>query len=255
MFFILPVSQCILRVFSRFRSYGEVECNQNKIERMMNMKKAILIPMMMALVVFGLSACALTNDFAVFERTLDRGIETADQLDKIAAEDLSETNVTGLDFVVEDEIVQLSYQEELAVPQIVQDIRALHQAIRVAHAEIVLIREDNRIAREELRAAIELFRESDMTLSEEDKATLKAYVDELRSIRDALVETNGEAFQKMKSLRGQYRLENAEMIQTTLQEVLGLLESRKAHFERVGEIIAAVQAMAELQTSPTTDLA
>lgn len=219
------------------------------------MKKAILIPMMMALVVFGLSACALTNDFAVFERTLDRGIETADQLDKIAAEDLSETNVTGLDFVVEDEIVQLSYQEELAVPQIVQDIRALHQAIRVAHAEIVLIREDNRIAREELRAAIELFRESDMTLSEEDKATLKAYVDELRSIRDALVETNGEAFQKMKSLRGQYRLENAEMIQTTLQEVLGLLESRKAHFERVGEIIAAVQAMAELQTSPTTDLA
>jgi hypothetical protein len=219
---------------------------------MMTMKK-ILMFSILTLFVLSVSACALSNDFAVFERTLDRGIETADQLDKIDAQDLSETNVTGLDMAFEDEISELAYTE-LAVPAIVTEIRALHQSIRVAHAEVVLIREDNRVQREELRTAIAAFREAGGTLSEEDKEILKAYVEELRTIRAALIETNGEAFQKMKSLRDQYRLENAETIKATLTEVLELLESRKAQFERVGEIIAAVQAMAEFQTAPTTDL-
>lgn len=214
--------------------------------------KKILMFSLLTLFVLSASACALGNDFAVFERTLDRGIETADQLDRIDAQDLSETNVTGLDAAFEDEISELAYTE-LAVPAIVAEIRALHQSIRVAHAEIVLIREDNRVQREELRTAIAAYREAGGTLSEEDKELLKAYVAELRTIREALIGTNGEAFQKMKSLRGQYRLENAETIKATLTEVLELLESRKAQFERVGEIIAAVQAMADAYELPATE--
>lgn len=224
---------------------------RHSIERKMKMKKILWIPLL-ALLALSLSACALNNDFAVFERALDRGIQTADQLDRIDAQDLSETGVNGLSAVIEDEIVQMAF-ESFAVLPIVEDIRALHQSIRVMHAEIVLIREDNRVQREELRATIEAFREAGLRLSEEDKAVLNGYVEELRTIRDSLIETNGTAFQKMKSLRGQYRLENAETIKSTLQEVLELLEGRKGQFERVGEIIAAVQAMAQTYEIPATE--
>ena len=115
--------------------------------------KKILMFSILTLFVLSVSACALSNDFAVFERTLDRGIETADQLDKIDAQDLSETNVTGLDMAFEDEISELAYVE-LAVPAIVTEIRALHQSIRVTHAEIVLIREDNRVQREDRKSVV-----------------------------------------------------------------------------------------------------
>lgn len=213
------------------------------LERMKYMKKMFLIPLL-TILTLSLTACALINDFAVFERTLDRGIQTADQLDRIDAQDLSESGVNGLDFAIEDEILQMAF-DSFAVLPIVGEIRALHQSIRVTHAEIVLIREDNRVQREELRVAIEAFREAGFRLTEEDKAILKTYVEELQLRRGGLIATNGEAFRKMKSLRGQYRLENAETIQTTLEEVLGLLEGRKAHFVRIGEIIAAVHTMAQ----------
>ncbi len=194
---------------------------------------------------FALIGCSITNDFTAFERAIDRNIEVADGLDRIAAEDLAETNLTPLDASSTFEVVTLSNRVTLDARDQIAAIRALHQAIRVTHAEIVLIREDNRIAREELRVSIQTFKANNLTLSEADRATLDAYVAELKTIREALIETNGDAFQMMKGLRGKYNLQNIDLVETTLNDVSAILIARKAQFQRVSEIIVAVQAIAE----------
>jgi translation elongation factor EF-4 len=209
------------------------------------MKKWFLIPAMTLLLGFTLIGCSLTSDFAAFERAIDRNIEVADGLDRVAAEDLAESNVAPLAAEQATEIVTLANRVDLDARDQIAAIRTLHNSIRVTHAEIVLIREDNRIAREELRTSIQAFKDGSFTLTEADRLILDAYVEELKTIRDALIETNGDAFQLMKGLRGKYNLQNLDLVETTLTDVEALLLARKAQFERVGEIIAAVTAMAD----------
>jgi hypothetical protein len=209
------------------------------------MKKWFLIPAMTLLLGFTLIGCSLTSDFAAFERAIDRNIEVADGLDRVAAEDLAESNVAPLAAEQATEIVTLANRVDLDARDQIAAIRVLHNSIRVTHAEIVLIREDNRIAREELRTSIQAFKDGSFTLTEADRLILDAYVEELKTIRDALIETNGDAFQLMKGLRGKYNLQNLDLVETTLTDVEALLLARKAQFERVGEIIAAVTAMAD----------
>jgi translation elongation factor EF-4 len=209
------------------------------------MKKWFLIPAMTLLLGFTLIGCSLTSGFAAFERAIDRNIEVADGLDRVAAEDLAESNVAPLAAEQATEIVTLANRVDLDARDQIAAIRTLHNSIRVTHAEIVLIREDNRIAREELRTSIQAFKDGSFTLTEADRLILDAYVEELKTIRDALIETNGDAFQLMKGLRGKYNLQNLDLVETTLTDVEALLLARKAQFERVGEIIAAVTAMAD----------
>ena len=209
------------------------------------MKKWFLIPALTLFLGFALIGCSLTSDFAAFERAIDRNIEVADGLDRVAAEDLAESNVAPLSTLQTTEIVTLANRVQLDARDQIAAIRTLHNKIRVTHAEIVLIREDNRIAREELRTSIQAFKDGSFTLTEADRLILDAYVEELKTIRDALIETNGEAFQMMKSLRGKYNLQNLDLVETTLTDVDAMLLARKTQFERVGEIIAAVTAMAD----------
>jgi hypothetical protein len=209
------------------------------------MKKWFLIPALTLFLGFALIGCSLTSDFAAFERAIDRNIEVADGLDRVAAEDLAESNVAPLSTLQTTEIVTLANRVKLDARDQIAAIRTLHNKIRVTHAEIVLIREDNRIAREELRTSIQAFKDGSFTLTEADRLILDAYVEELKTIRDALIETNGEAFQMMKSLRGKYNLQNLDLVETTLTDVDAMLLARKTQFERVGEIIAAVTAMAD----------
>jgi hypothetical protein len=209
------------------------------------MKKWFLIPALTLLLGFTLIGCSLTSDFAAFERAIDRNIEVADGLDRVAAEDLAESNVAPLAAEQATEIVTLANRVPLDARDQIAAIRTLHNKIRVTHAEIVLIREDNRIAREELRTSIQAFKDGSFTLTEADRLILDAYVEELKTIRDALIETNGEAFQMMKSLRGKYNLQNLDLVEDTLTDVDAMLLARKTQFERVGEIIAAVTAMAD----------
>jgi hypothetical protein len=209
------------------------------------MKKWFLIPALTLFLGFALIGCSLTSDFAAFERAIDRNIEVADGLDRVAAEDLAESNVAPLSTLQTTEIVTLANRVQLDARDQIAAIRTLHNKIRVTHAEIVLIREDNRIAREELRTSIQAFKDGSFTLTEADRLILDAYVEELKTIRDALIETNGEAFQMMKSLRGKYNLQNLDLVEDTLTDVDAMLLARKTQFERVGEIIAAVTAMAD----------
>jgi hypothetical protein len=44
---------------------------------------------------------------------------------------------------------------------------------------------------------------------------LDTYVEELKTICDSLIETNGEAFQMMKSLPGKYNLQSLDIVENS----------------------------------------
>lgn len=131
----------------------------------------------------------------------------------------------------EIELLNLSDEEGLDETKINRFFE-LKEALLEAHDVLVLKRTTFQASRETLQGVRETFREEKIRVSYEDGITLWTNYHEILDIKDAFLETEGQAYQRLQDLKGSYNVENIDLIIQTFEEVLTVLETRALLFDQ-----------------------
>ncbi|MBN2540498.1 MAG: hypothetical protein JXB08_03115 [Bacilli bacterium] len=105
------------------------------------------------------------------------------------------------------------------------------------HDQIVLQREGIRALTESIREEINTLKDAGYVLLEDDRATLQTAIDNLTELKNLLLATQGEAYQRIYDLRGSYTRENLPQIITVYTEVIEVLQYRYELLQSATEIL------------------
>lgn len=94
------------------------------------------------------------------------------------------------------------------------------------HDDLVDARESIRTYAESIRASVTTLKEMDYVLLEEDRDFIVSQIDLLKTMRDEIIATQGQAYQRIYDLRGTYTRENLPYIITVYQDVKDVLTFR-----------------------------
>ena len=209
--------------------------------------RKIALLLMVGLIGFAFIGCGENSELWDLQVALNQGIQDINTLDAVDEADLSEQDIeaVGLE-MTETSVIELSVtllEEPLTIQEKIDLIQATHTNIKTIQLDINTKKAELKIAVEALKVDIQAFRNGDETLSDEDKALIKAYIEEILTIREALKATIGQAYRKMADLRGQYRLANVDLILTTFQDVEEVLQLRLAKITRLLEIVSSLDEL------------
>jgi len=93
---------------------------------------------------------------------------------------------------------------------------------------------------ESIRTSAESLSELGYVLLEEDIQILRDNITQLKSLRSDLLETSGEAYQRIYDLRGTYTRENLPDIIVVYQEVIEVLNDRLEIFQNANQIMMQI---------------
>ena len=196
------------------------------------------------LAIFALTGCSATDGLWRLEREFKLNIQTGDTLDDVADTDLAEGSLDDLSTLIDTGCVALlSESLELTPAQKIAEIEILHEAITSTHLSIVETRNSNKITFQSFKSSVADFRENDFSLSSDDKEQVQLWISELKELKLTLQDTIGKAFAQMRSLRGNYNLDNLDLILSTYQEVDEVLKTRLEAMMRIGEILGLAHDM------------
>jgi len=197
----------------------------------------VLCAVVIAAICVTMAACS-GDSFYQLERALRNINDTSDSMDEVANEDLQPITSS---FSIESDIVMLSNEIAVAEDEMTKTEKV--SAILTLHDEIKAYTETIKSGKEELMASIQEIKDivknlkaQGYKLTEEDRASLKTYIDELKEINETLKGTIGKAYKRMYDLRGHYNLANADTIYTTFTEVKEVLNTRIQKLDRLNEI-------------------
>ena len=125
----------------------------------------------------------------------------------------------------------------------VMDILELREQIRERNQNIHALKIELRADVKGIRDLIREIERENLNLTEEEIALLKDYVTEVREIREILKGTIGKAYRRMNNLRGKYRLENVDLIESEYEGVNSVLALREEKLLRVQEILEDIESM------------
>jgi len=203
--------------------------------------------LVIGLISVALIGCGENAELWDLQNALNQGIQDINTLDAVDETDLSEQDIEDVNLVLtEGSTIELSLtllEEPLTIQEKIDLIQATHANIRATQLEINTKKAELKIAVEELKVDIQAFRNGDATLSDEDKALIKTYIEEIVSIRNDLKATIGQAYRKMADLRGKFRLANVDLILTTFQDVEQVLALRLEKITRLSEIVVSLNAI------------
>lgn len=204
---------------------------------MKNILKISSIFTLLLLTTFVMLGCSGTSYLSAFERVLSSSIETSNTLDEVAETDLSDATVENLSILEQDlNVMQLEYSG-MSTYEKITAIRALHESIVETHFDLIDIRNQLRIQFEDMKLILKELRDSEVELSETDQAQLDLWVSELGTIKLSFQATIGLAYAPLRDLRGKYSLENIDLIYTTYEDVLGVLQTREELANRISSIM------------------
>ena len=167
------------------------------------------------------------NALSTFE---DIGVQLEDDMD--INRQISEPTLL-LSLASSDDQAQIDY------------VKTLFQDIRLQHANNIISADSVRMAWLELKTNAQTFQSLEQTLTEQDKTSLRAARILLVSERLAIMETRGVIFDLFQEMRGQYTLENIDLIITNLETIKSILESRAIYISLVEQTIGDVNVIVE----------
>ena len=235
--------------------------SNNKGDRKMKKKIKVIFTVVLSVALISVLASCNMSDFARLTSEFKSLLETLNSLDEVALEDINamDPNDLSLTFDIYGDL--LLGAESLNGPPFSEENHpglgqgALQKAEKVAN--ILILREQIRTRTQnlkaintELRAEIatlrDLVRELDkenFEISEEERAILREYIDELKDIRGNLNQTIGKAYKRMNNLRGKYNINNIDHIESEFQGVNAVLQVREDNLERIKAIIEDLKEM------------
>ncbi len=202
------------------------------------MKTQKLIATMTFITFAALLASCATSALDVLTRKIDANNTTVESMDNAQEEtetfDAAAAVITPLSLVQED---------TLTVGEKIDMVMSLRDSIRAKQVEID---ETKTIIREDLvtlKAAVQQFKDLGLTLSDEEKAAVAAYGDELDGIKVELKATVGLVYKQIVELRGRYTLENLDTILETYLTADDAMSVRVNGVTRIAAIIDEVNTL------------
>ncbi|RJX26276.1 MAG: hypothetical protein C4537_02660 [Acholeplasma sp.] len=204
--------------------------------------KKIMLGLFVVLLGSLLVGCSALDPLASFERAAGSNVTVIDEFEDIEGDD----DVAALS--IEKTTILLSTtlaDGEMTDLEKVQYIKTLFQEIRVLHAENVLAGEEARTSWQTLKANVTIFREQELTLTEDDKALIQSYRQTLVDERTTILADKGEVRALFVELRGKWNLDNLDLIITNLEAIKVILQERSAFIDLVNESVIAVDAIVQ----------
>jgi len=204
----------------------------------MKISKIIMIVFLGVVTLFATVSCAETNVLNTLLRTTttfkdtsitysSNALETEDGLSTKLQLELSDTNVMLLADTQNDLIT----------------FNELRLQIIDLHEQIVSERESIKETATSIRETVQTLKDMNYVLLEDDVATLKTNIADLKTMRQNLIETRGDAYQRIYDLRGSYTRENLANIITVYQEVIEVLEYRLSVFQDAHGILQNAESL------------
>lgn len=174
------------------------------------MKKTMIVIGLMGLVVLGF--------------VMGRFIQLKNDVDTFDLQD--STQVELLNYEVQELEETFEGSEDLAL------FLELHGQLVAKHQELVAKHQTLKNIRELVQEERITFKELNIRLTVEDGIALWTHYNALLDIKDAFVATQGQAYNRLADLQGQYDLEHIELILQTYQEVLVVLNQRETMIDQ-----------------------
>ncbi len=105
------------------------------------------------------------------------------------------------------------------------------------HDQIAIEKEKIKDTSSNIREIVSILKEKNYILLEEDITILRNNITELKTMRQDLLDTRGDAYQRIYDLRGSYTRDNLPNIITVYQEVIEVLEYRLETFKEANILL------------------
>jgi hypothetical protein len=164
--------------------------------------------------------------------SLTRSVEAVDQ--SVGQGELQEIVELSNPIVNYGNVIQLSDNT------LIQEFRILRIQLMESHVDLQterLVFAENRLL---LQTQIQSFKELELELSEADRDVILEKIKVLKTYRQDLLETKGEAYLRIYHLRGQYNIENLEEINQTFIEVNEVLITRENTFISINQEMSII---------------
>lgn len=207
------------------------------------MKKILVMITILALA-SSLVACAAQDAFSIFEKAAASEIKLVDQYEVIQTTDLNDQTLNQLSF---DNVQTLSMTldtEDMTNMEKVAYIRELYQDIQIIRAENVLIIYEIKDIWIELKESVTAFRDAELTLTDDDKATLTDYKMEFSLRRLEVRASIGSIKASLEELKGHYDLDHLDLIIDHFESILDVLTMRHDHMVYLKDALLDVNTIA-----------
>lgn len=204
--------------------------------------KKIMLGLFVVLLGSLLVGCSALDPLSQFERAAGSNVTVISEFEDVEGDDdVAALSVEGTTILLSTTLLE----GEMTDLEKVQYIKTLFQEIRVLHAENVLAGEEARTSWQALKANVVIFREQELTLTEDDKALIQSYRQTLVDERTNILADKGEVRALFVELRGKWNRDNLDLIITNLEAIKVILQQRSAFIDLVNESVIAVDAIVQ----------
>ena len=170
------------------------------------------------------------------------------EVDQITSS-LSDTSKEMTDFDTSNlgsDLVSLSYETDSQVMLLADEEQTPLQLFIDLRKQVIDLHSQNMIERTniialrmQIKDAVDYIKENQIMLLDDDKATIQQSIETLKELRQNLLDTKGQVYQRLYDLRGNYTRDNLPEINQIYTEVIPVMESRQEMLQ---------QGTVELQT-------
>lgn len=189
----------------------------------MKLKKYLLVALLAVLTLFVAVGCdsqnSILDDFLQVSQDVDSATE------QYASKDLTEEDTVEALALSDNDyrIMTLSDDQE---PTDLQRFNELRLEIKALHDQLVEVRGSIRTSYASIRNSVRTFKELGYVVLDDDKEIIREKITLLQGYKASLLETSGDAYQRIYDLRGTYTRENLSNILIVYEEVIEVLEYR-----------------------------
>lgn len=168
--------------------------------------------------------------------------------------DLEKTIMEVEEIVYEDDfdsIVSLSLESqetttELSDNNLRENFLNLRLELRYIHYEFMEVVYRNKQTVVEIRTLIRNLKSNEIPLSEDDINLIQEQILIIRENRKAIMDTKGDGYLRLKELKGQYNIENYDLVMQTITEVIEVIENRLLYIGNIEESLIGIQIILNL---------
>lgn len=205
----------------------------------MKNKKFVILVVIMSLVVI-LSGCGqIASPTDLSSIALQSLNIEEDSLNSIVDNNQTEQLLITLETMDEEENDASSIQTQVIY------IRSLRQNMRLIQTEINQTKQSIQVQTQTLRTLYSELKDHQITLTPEEKQIIMQYRSELRTLRQSLLASKDQGYTQLRALRGQYQLENIDVITSVHESVLQTVASRDTSWNRIHTILNEVIILLE----------
>lgn len=224
------------------------------------MKKTVTIAIcivLAAVLMLSLTACDINNPFRKTEKAFARAIEASDSLDDPKESDLSSANVQT-DFALQEQSGIALLSAGVAETGILDNASKVQQVldylnyIKGRQDELNGYKSSGKVEVATFKAGVKSFRDLDLSLSDEEKDTINAYVTEINALTEAIKGTIGKVYATLRDARGLYRIATIDTALEKLEGVVAQMDIRVDSAKRLGEIAVEINALLGAKINPET---